>query len=95
MGKKPQTLEGHKPGQANKPISLPAHSLAFDKVIQEIGCNPENGLSSSEAAKRHEEHGNNDLGEDTGVQPAKILLRQVANAMTLVRLARSCSLHTR
>ncbi|KAF1979540.1 potassium/sodium eff [Bimuria novae-zelandiae CBS 107.79] len=84
MGKKLQTLEGHKPGQANTPLSRPAHALSYDKVIGELGCNPENGLSSSEATKRHEQYGNNDLGEDAGVQPGKILLRQVANAMTLV-----------
>lgn len=84
MGKKTQTLEGHVSGQANKPLSRPAHSLTHSQVTEEIQCNPENGLTSSEATKRHEEYGNNDLGEDAGVQPAKILLRQVANAMTLV-----------
>lgn len=84
MGKKAQTLDGHVSGQANTPLSRPSHALNFDAVLEEIGCNAENGLSSSEATKRHEQYGNNDLGEDGGVQPAKILLRQVANAMTLV-----------
>lgn len=84
MGKKTQTLEGHISGQANTPLSRPAHALPYSKVIEEIGCNPENGLTASEATKRHEQYGSNDLGEDGGVQPAKILLRQVANAMTLV-----------
>jgi Na+-exporting ATPase len=84
MGNKTQTLEGHVPGQANTPLSRPAHALTFSAVTEEIGCNPENGLTTSEAKKRHEQYGNNDLGEDGGVQPAKILLRQVANAMTLV-----------
>lgn len=83
MGKKTQTLEGHVSGQANTPLPRPAHALPYSKVVEEIACNPENGLTSSEAAKRHEQYGSNDLGEDGGVQPAKILLRQVANAMTL------------
>lgn len=85
MGKKAQTLDGHVSGQANTPLSRPAHALTFEQVLEEIGCNSENGLSAADATKRHEQYGNNDLGEDGGVQPAKILLRQVANAMTLVR----------
>ena len=85
MGKKDQpSLEGHVSGQANKPLTRPAHALPFEKVIEETGCNPEDGLTSSEATSLHNEFGNNDLGEDGGVQPGKILLRQVANAMTLV-----------
>jgi magnesium-transporting ATPase (P-type) len=85
MGKKTQpSLEGHVPGQSNKPLSKPAHALPFSQVVEETGCSPENGLTPSEAKTRHEEYGNNDLGEDGGVQPGKILLRQVANAMTLV-----------
>lgn len=85
MGKKNQdTLEGHVSGQSNKPLSRPAHALTFAKVCEELGCSSEDGLSSSAAKQRHEEFGNNDLGEEAGVQPGKILLRQVANAMTLV-----------
>ena len=87
MAKKTQTLEGHVSGQANQPLSRPAHALPYSSVIQEIGCDPENGLTSSEATSRYGKYGNNDLGEDGGVQPGKILLRQVANAMTLVRQA--------
>jgi magnesium-transporting ATPase (P-type) len=94
MGKKTQTLEGHVSGQANTPLSRPAHALTYSKVTEEIGCNAENGLTSSEATKRHEQYGNNDLGEDGGVQPAKILLRQVANAMTLVRVITSHTTRT-
>ncbi|KAF2730131.1 potassium/sodium eff [Polyplosphaeria fusca] len=84
MGKKGPSLEGHVSGQSNKPLTRPAHALDFDTVIQETKCSPEDGLTSAEAKTRHEEYGNNDLGEDGGVQPGKILLRQVANAMTLV-----------
>lgn len=77
-------LEGHVSGQANKPLSRPAHALHHSKVVEEVGCSPDDGLTAAEAEKRHQEYGNNDLGEDGGPQPGKILLRQVANAMTLV-----------
>jgi magnesium-transporting ATPase (P-type) len=87
MGKATQpSLEGHVSGQANKPLSKPAHALTFDQVIKETGCNADDGLTTSDAKSRHAEYGNNDLGDDAGVQPGKILLRQVANAMTLVSL---------
>jgi len=84
MGKKQASLEGHVSGQANKPLSRPAHALTYTQVVQETGCNDQDGLTSSEAKLRHDEYGNNDIGDDAGVQPGKILLRQVANAMTLV-----------
>jgi Na+-exporting ATPase len=84
MGKKQPSLEGHKSGQANEPLTKPAHALTFQEVINQTKCNPDDGLVTSEAKSRLEKHGNNDLGEDGGVSPGKILLRQVANAMTLV-----------
>ncbi|KAK7043242.1 P-type ATPase [Paramarasmius palmivorus] len=85
MGRKKQpSLEGHISGQANKPLSRPAHALPYTKVIEEVGCNPEDGLTNAEAKTRLQEYGSNDLGEDEGVQPGKILIRQIANAMTIV-----------
>lgn len=85
MGKNLPTLDGHKSGQSNDPLSKPAHALPFQQVVEECKCNPDDGLTTSEAKSRLEKHGNNDLGEDGGVSAPKILLRQVANAMTLVR----------
>jgi len=90
MGKKQPSIEGHRSGQANEPISKPAHALTYQQVIEEIKCNPEDGLTTSEAKSRHERYGNNDLGEDGGVSAPKILLRQVANAMTMVCLGATC-----
>lgn len=87
MGEKQPSLEGHKSGQSNEPLSAPAHALSFQQVIEETKCNPDDGLSTSEAKSRLERLGSNDLGDDGGVQPAKILLRQVANSMTLVSSA--------
>jgi Na+-exporting ATPase len=84
MGKKQPSIEGHVSGQANEPLTKPAHALTFQEVVEQTKCNPDDGLMTSEAKSRLEKHGNNDLGEDGGVSPGKILLRQVANAMTLV-----------
>ena len=84
MAKNDVSLEGHVSGQANKPLSKPAHALPTETVIQETKCNSDDGLTTEDAKARLEEYGPNELGEDGGVQPGKILLRQVANAMTLV-----------
>lgn len=86
MGKKDQpSLEGHVSGQSNKPLSRPAHALPPTKVLDECHGNAEDGLSTAEAQKRQIEYGPNDIGEGEGVKPGKILIRQVANAMTVVR----------
>jgi Na+-exporting ATPase len=72
-------------GQANKPLSAPAHALANDAVSSEIGANTNDGLTTDEAKSRLEEYGRNELDDGPGVQPIKILVRQVANAMMLVK----------
>jgi magnesium-transporting ATPase (P-type) len=77
---KPNALSG----SGNKPLSRPAHALTCQEVIDESHANDNAGLSQAEAKERLQFYGTNDLGEGAGVQPAKILLRQVANAMTLV-----------
>lgn len=77
-------LGTHVSGQANKPLSKPAHSLFVDDLVEEIGANKDDGLTSDEAKRRIDEYGVNDLGEESGVNVGKILLAQVANAMTLV-----------
>lgn len=85
MGQKNQpSLEGHVSGQANNRLTRPAHALAYSQVIEEVVCNSEDGLASSEARSRLEQYGRNDLGDDASIQPLKIFLQQVANAMTLV-----------
>lgn len=71
-------------GSGNKPLSRPAHALSPEAVIEELQANDISGLSPADAKERLQVYGQNDLGEGAGVQPAKILLRQVANAMTLV-----------
>lgn len=71
-------------GSGNKPLSRPAHALIYEAVIDELQADDNAGLSLADAEERLQVYGTNDLGEGAGVQPAKILLRQVANAMTLV-----------
>ncbi|KAH6645278.1 sodium transport ATPase 5 [Truncatella angustata] len=83
MGK-PNPLADHVSGQSNKPMSRPAHGLTFEEVIRELGVDGDDGLSESAAKERLEEFGNNELDNGPGINPTKILLKQIANAMMLV-----------
>ena len=76
----------HVSGQSNKPLSRPAHALTHHELANELGADPLAGLTTAEAKRRHEEYGANDLGEGEGVQPLKIVIAQVANAMTMVSM---------
>lgn len=71
-------------GQANKPMTKPAHALDRDIVTNELKADVKQGLAGSEAQSRLQEYGKNELDDGPGVQPLKILLRQIANAMMLV-----------
>lgn len=71
-------------GQSNKPMSKPAHALERHVLIQELGADAENGFSKATAAEKLQEFGRNELDDGPGVQPIKILIRQIANAMMLV-----------
>lgn len=66
-------------------LSRPAHALSYEAVSEEIGADTENGLSAAEATCRLEKYGRNELDDGPGVQPVKILIHQVANAMMLVK----------
>ena len=77
-------LASHVSGQANKPMTAPAHALTPEKVVEDLGANAETGLTAEEAKKRLEEFGKNEFGDSGGVQPVKILIGQLANALTLV-----------
>jgi Na+-exporting ATPase len=74
----------HVSGQSNKALSRPAHALAHKDLATELKADVLSGLSPEEAKRRLEEYGSNDLGEAEGVQPIKIVIAQVANAMTMV-----------
>ena len=84
MGKKKEVEEEHVSGQANKPISAPPHALTYQEVTSELSADSKNGLTDSEAKSRLEQYGRNELDDGPGVQPFKILVRQIANAMILV-----------
>jgi hypothetical protein len=59
--------------------------LIIDQIASEIGANLIDGLSAAEAQARLDTYGPNELDDGPGVSPVKILIRQVANAMTLVK----------
>lgn len=71
-------------GEVKEPLETPAHSLPFDEVIKLLNTDPDQGLNKGEAEKRNGVYGDNALEEGPGVQPMKILVHQVANALTLV-----------
>lgn len=78
-------VANHVSGQANKPLSRPAHGLTIEQAVEELKANPDDGLTTAEAKARLEEYGRNTFGDQKGVQPMKIFVTQVANAMTMVR----------
>ena len=88
MGKKSssedEAVANHVSGQSNKPMSKPAHALAYDEVARELGADIQNGLSNEEHKRRLEEFGRNEFGETKGVQPVRIFIGQIANSLTLV-----------
>ena len=67
-------------------ISLkePAYCLQVVEVARLLETDLERGLSKHEAKRRHEISGDNVLAGVGGVSIWKVLVRQVANALTLV-----------
>ncbi|KAM5494220.1 P-type ATPase [Microsporum canis] len=82
MGEK-NSATGTRPGLAA--LSLPAHCLKAEAVTQELTTNADDGLTTQEAKTRLTIYGQNKLDEGEGVSVVKILVRQVANAMMLVK----------
>ncbi|OLN88991.1 Sodium transport ATPase 2 [Colletotrichum chlorophyti] len=81
-----EAMANHVSGQSNKPMSRPAHALTTEQVVQELRANTDDGLTPDEAKSRLEVYGRNEFGAEKGVQPVKIFIGQIANAMTLVLL---------
>lgn len=54
-------------------------------MIKELGTQLDDGLTPDEASHRLQQYGPNKLDEGEGVSVLKILVRQVANAMMLVK----------
>ncbi|KAI3477950.1 hypothetical protein L1887_60179 [Cichorium endivia] len=63
------------------------HSLEPNEVIAQFQSNTTTGLAADQAAARLAEHGPNQLKETNRVSATSILIRQMANALTLVLLA--------
>jgi magnesium-transporting ATPase (P-type) len=57
---------------------------SIDTVIDDLKADPLHGLTTAEATARLILYGRNELEKIGGVHPMKILLHQVANAMTMV-----------
>lgn len=72
-------------GSGGSPLGRPAHSLTCEAVVKELNTGLDEGLTPDEASRRLQQYGPNKLDEGEGVSIIKILIRQVANAMMLVR----------
>jgi len=66
-------------------LSNPPHLLPADEVAQLLQTDTDNGLSDEEAKSRLTKFGLNELLGGGGVNAGQILMRQVFNAMVLVR----------
>ncbi|KAM0335108.1 hypothetical protein ACHAQA_000143 [Verticillium albo-atrum] len=78
--------EGHISGQANEPMTAPAHALSAEQVVQELQTDPAAGLTIEEAALRLSKYGVNDFEKEKGVQPLQIFIAQIVNSMVMVLL---------
>lgn len=81
-----EASHGHVSGQSNTPMSAPAHALSSQEVVKELHADTATGLSAQEAASRLATAGHNELDKKKGVQPIKIFVEQIFNAMTLVTM---------
>lgn len=66
-------------------LSQPAYCLTAEDTLQQFGTHADDGLTGDEAKRRLELYGPNQLEEGEGVSVIKIIIRQVANAMMLVK----------
>ena len=65
-------------------LDQPAYRVEPHEVARQLGTNFEKGLSKQEAKRRHGVVGDNALEGGVGVSIWRVLVRQVANALTLV-----------
>ncbi|EJD50366.1 potassium/sodium eff [Auricularia subglabra TFB-10046 SS5] len=77
--------KGNKPRHPGPTRAAP-HVLAADDVVHDLGSDAHNGISFERAAQLLASHGPNELEGGGGVPVWKVLLKQVANAMTIVLL---------
>ncbi|KAK0455617.1 uncharacterized protein EV420DRAFT_1552259 [Desarmillaria tabescens] len=68
-------------------LASSAHTYTIEELVSEIGTSRTDGLSKNEAHRRLERYGENLLKGRTGVSAWRVLVGQLANALTLVLLA--------
>ncbi|KAL1917972.1 uncharacterized protein VTP21DRAFT_3238 [Calcarisporiella thermophila] len=68
----------------NKKPTTPYHTWDINRIVENLNVNLEDGLSTEEAQCRLEKYGYNELKGQGGVKWYKVLLRQVANALSIV-----------
>ncbi|TRM60619.1 hypothetical protein BD626DRAFT_549599 [Schizophyllum amplum] len=64
-----------------------AHTQSVDQIVSDLGTSASDGLSKNESGRRLESHGENLLKGKDGVSAWRVLLGQIANALTIVLLA--------
>ena len=72
-------------GSGAAPLPHPAHTLPYESVLKELNTNLDAGITTDEAKRRLQQYGPNKLDEGEGISLLKIFVRQVANAMMLVK----------
>ena len=60
------------------------YKLTTEQVVQELQTSPESGLTGSEARRRLEQVGPNELIEQAGKEPWRILLDQFKEVMVVI-----------
>ncbi|RDB26013.1 Calcium-transporting ATPase 3 [Hypsizygus marmoreus] len=65
-------------------VAPSAHVVSIQHLVEDIGTSQADGLSKNEAARRLESCGPNALEGDSGVSALEVLIKQFANALTLV-----------
>lgn len=68
-------------------VASSAHTFTIEELVSEIGTSRTDGLLQNEAHRRLERYGENLLKGRTGVSAWRVLVGQLANALTLVLLA--------
>ncbi|KAK0191732.1 hypothetical protein F5146DRAFT_1112096 [Armillaria mellea] len=68
-------------------VASSAHTFTIEELVSGIGTSRTDGLSKNEAHRRLERYGENLLKGRTGVSAWRVLVGQLANALTLVLLA--------
>lgn len=66
-------------------LSAPAYLLTTEEIILQLATDPDNGLSEEEAKFRLTKYGLNELETSGHVSATRILMKQVFNAMVLVK----------